>query len=306
MDSNLRIPLTAKLLKLPQSRVACGSDRVATAPANLPVLGLERRADGRLDTHDLLVKLGAMDCNEVLFECGATLAGTLIQSGLLDEIVMYIAPRMMGQDARSLLNIPTIDTMDDLITLNMLDVRRVGQDLRLTIQPISSSVEDDLKPETGKSMSTVIEGDFSASDAKFAIIVARFNGFVVEGLLAGALDTLKRHGIADDNITIVRVPGAFEMPLATQAVAEKGEHDAILTLGAVIRGGTPHFEYVAGECASGIAHLALANSVPIAFGVLTTDTIEQAIERSGTKAGNKGVDAAMTALEMVSLMRRLA
>ena len=143
MDSNLRIPLTAKLLKLPQSRVACGSDRVATAPANLPVLGLERRADGRLDTHYLLVKLGAMDCNEVLFECGATLAGTLIQSGLLDEIVMYIAPRMMGQDARSLLNIPTIDTMDDLITLNMLDVRRVGQDLRLTIQPISSSVEDD-------------------------------------------------------------------------------------------------------------------------------------------------------------------
>jgi 6,7-dimethyl-8-ribityllumazine synthase len=155
-------------------------------------------------------------------------------------------------------------------------------------------------------MSMVIEGDFSASDAKFAIIVARFNGFVVEGLLTGALDTLKRHGVDDSNITVIRVPGAFEMPLATQAVAEKGEFDAILTLGAVIRGGTPHFEFVAGECASGIAHIALANSVPIAFGVLTTDTIEQAIERSGTKAGNKGIDAAMTALEMVSLMRQLA
>jgi 6,7-dimethyl-8-ribityllumazine synthase len=155
-------------------------------------------------------------------------------------------------------------------------------------------------------MSKVIEGDFSASDAKFAIVVARFNGFVVESLLAGAIDTLKRHGVAEANITVIRVPGAFEMPVATQKVAQKGEVDAIITLGAVIRGGTPHFEFVAGECASGIAKIALASSMPIAFGVLTTDSIEQAIERSGTKAGNKGVDAALSALEMVSLMRQLA
>ena len=155
-------------------------------------------------------------------------------------------------------------------------------------------------------MSKVIEVDFSASDAKFAIVVARFNGFVVESLLAGAIDTLKRHGVAEGNITVVRVPGAFEMPLATQKVAQKGEVDAIITLGAVIRGGTPHFEFVAGECASGIARIALASAMPIAFGVLTTDSIEQAIERSGTKAGNKGVDAALSALEMVSLMRQLA
>jgi len=155
-------------------------------------------------------------------------------------------------------------------------------------------------------MSRVIEGDFSATDAKFAIVIARFNSFVVESLLLGAEDTLKRHGVAADNITVIRVPGAFELPLVTQKVAEKGEYDAIITLGAVIRGGTPHFEFVAGECASGIARIALATSTPIAFGVITTDSIEQAIERSGTKAGNKGIDAALSALEMVSLMRHLA
>ena len=154
-------------------------------------------------------------------------------------------------------------------------------------------------------MSTVIEGDFSASDGKFAIVVARFNGFVVDSLLAGAIDALTRHGVSADKITVVRVPGAFEMPLATQKLAQAGKHDAIIALGAVIRGGTPHFDFVAGECASGIASIALASSMPIAFGVLTTDTIEQAIERSGTKAGNKGADAAMSALEMVSLMRQL-
>ncbi|MFT4721519.1 MAG: 6,7-dimethyl-8-ribityllumazine synthase [Candidatus Azotimanducaceae bacterium] len=155
-------------------------------------------------------------------------------------------------------------------------------------------------------MSRVIEGDFSATDAKFAIVIARFNSFVVESLLLGAEDTLKRHGVAADNITVIRVPGAFELPLVTQKVAEKAEYDAIITLGAVIRGGTPHFEFVAGECASGISKIALATSTPIAFGVLTTDSIEQAIERSGTKAGNKGIDAALSALEMVSLMRHLA
>jgi 6,7-dimethyl-8-ribityllumazine synthase len=155
-------------------------------------------------------------------------------------------------------------------------------------------------------MTKTIEGDFSVSTAKFAIVVARCNAFVVEGLLNGAIDTLKRHGVADENITIVRVPGAFEMPLATQKVARQGEFDAIITLGAVIRGGTPHFDFVAGECASGISKLAMEESMPIVFGVLTTDTIEQAIERSGTKAGNKGADVAMSAMEMVSLMRKLS
>lgn len=154
-------------------------------------------------------------------------------------------------------------------------------------------------------MIKIVEGDFSAATAKFTIVVARFNGFVVESLLEGAIDTLKRHGVSEDNISVVRVPGAFEMPLATKRIAQSKSCDAIITLGAVIRGGTPHFDFVAGECASGIARISLEENLPIAFGVLTTDTIEQAIERSGTKAGNKGADAAMSALEMVSLMRKL-
>lgn len=151
----------------------------------------------------------------------------------------------------------------------------------------------------------IIEGDFSAVTARFGIVVARFNGFVVEELLSGAVDALKRHGVSESNITVIRVPGAFEMPLATKKAAESGDYDALITLGAVIRGGTPHFDYVAGECASGVGKIALDANIPVAFGVLTTDTIEQAIERSGTKAGNKGADAAMSALEMVSLMRNL-
>jgi 6,7-dimethyl-8-ribityllumazine synthase len=151
----------------------------------------------------------------------------------------------------------------------------------------------------------VIEGDFSAVTARFGIVVARFNSFVVEELLNGAVDALKRHGVSESNITVIRVPGAFEMPLATKKAAESGNYDALITLGAVIRGGTPHFDYVAGECASGIGKIALETNLPVVFGVLTTDTIEQAIERSGTKAGNKGADAAMSALEMVSLLRNL-
>ena len=154
-------------------------------------------------------------------------------------------------------------------------------------------------------MTRIIEGDFSASTGRYTIIVSRFNGFVVEGLLSGALDTLRRHGVPENNITVVRVPGAFEIPTAAQKVAKKGDADAIIALGAVIRGATPHFDYVAGECASGLSRVSLEEQVPIAFGVLTTDTIEQAIERSGTKAGNKGVDMATTALEMVSLLRKL-
>ena len=151
-----------------------------------------------------------------------------------------------------------------------------------------------------------IEGDFQAGDARFAIVVARFNGYVVESLLAGAIDTLKRHGIEDKNIVVARVPGAFEIPLAAQRLAASKKFDAIIALGAVIRGATPHFEYVAGECTSGLAKVSLQYDLPVGFGVLTVDSIEQAIERAGTKAGNKGVDAALSVLEMVSLLRNLS
>ena len=150
-----------------------------------------------------------------------------------------------------------------------------------------------------------IEGNLTVQGAQFCIIVSRFNSFVVESLLSGALDALKRHGADDNDIQIVRVPGAFEMPLAAQRIAAKKQFDAIIALGAVIRGGTPHFEYVAGECTKGLAHVSSAYDVPVAFGVLTVDTIEQAIERSGTKAGNKGVEAAMSAIEMVNLLRSI-
>lgn len=151
----------------------------------------------------------------------------------------------------------------------------------------------------------VIEGDFTQCSGRYALVVGRFNGFVVESLVAGAVDTLRRHGIADGDIAIIRVPGAYEMPLAVKRVAETAHYDAIIALGAVIRGGTPHFEYVAGEAASGIGAVSLETDIPVTFGVLTVDSIEQAIERSGTKAGNKGAEAAITALEMVSLFKKL-
>ena len=150
-----------------------------------------------------------------------------------------------------------------------------------------------------------VEGDFSGSKGKFAIVVGRWNSFVVEHLLEGALDTLRRHGVSDKNITIVRAPGAFEIPLVCKKVAAGGGVDAIIALGAVIRGGTPHFEYVAGECTKGLAMVSMEYTLPVAFGVLTVDTIEQAVERSGTKAGNKGEEAALSALEMVSLLQQL-
>ena len=150
-----------------------------------------------------------------------------------------------------------------------------------------------------------IEGTVTAHNARFCLVVSRWNGFVVESLLAGAIDALKRHGAGEQDITVVRLPGAFEMPLALEKIAAKGEYDAIVALGAVIRGGTPHFEYVAGECVKGMAHVSLKHGVPIAFGVLTVDSIEQAIERAGTKAGNKGAEAAMSAIEMVNLLRQL-
>ncbi|MCK8517307.1 6,7-dimethyl-8-ribityllumazine synthase [Methylonatrum kenyense] len=153
----------------------------------------------------------------------------------------------------------------------------------------------------------VIEGDFTteAVQGRYAIVVARFNAFVVESLLQGALDALKRHGVAEDSIDVIRVPGAWELPLVVDRAARKDQYDAVIALGAVIRGGTPHFEYVAGECTKGISQASIEHDVPVAFGVLTVDTIEQAVERSGTKAGNKGADAAMSAMEMVSLLKQL-
>lgn len=152
----------------------------------------------------------------------------------------------------------------------------------------------------------VIEGDFAPQEAKYGIVVARFNSFIVESLLAGAIDALKRHGaVKEEDIDVVRVPGAYELPLAAQAMAANGDYDAIIALGAVIRGSTPHFDYVAGEASKGLANVGLSHELPIIFGVLTTDTIEQAIERAGTKAGNTGAEAALSALEMVSLLRKI-
>lgn len=152
---------------------------------------------------------------------------------------------------------------------------------------------------------TTIEGDLRIDSAKFCLVVARFNSFIVDSLVQGAIDTLVRHGTKSDEITKVYVPGAYEMPLALEKVAAKGAYDAIIALGAVIRGGTPHFDYVAGECVKGMAQVMLKHQVPIAFGVLTVDTIEQAIERAGTKAGNKGGEAALAAIEMVNLLKRI-
>lgn len=149
------------------------------------------------------------------------------------------------------------------------------------------------------------EGSLSPNNGSYVIVVARWNSFVVEHLLEGAIDTLRRHGISDQQMHIVRVPGAFEIPLACQRAAKLPNCDAIIALGAVIRGGTPHFDYVAGECTKGLAQVQMDTSTPISFGVLTVDSIEQAIERSGTKAGNKGAEAAMSALEMVNLFSAL-
>ena len=152
----------------------------------------------------------------------------------------------------------------------------------------------------------IIEGGLAAPQAQIAIVISRFNSFINEQLLAGAIDTLKRTGqVADDNITVVRVPGAVELPLATKRVAASKKYDAIIALGTVIRGGTPHFEFVANECNKGLAQVSMDFDVPVAFGVLTTDSIEQAIERAGTKMGNKGSEAALSALEMVNVMAEL-
>lgn len=149
-----------------------------------------------------------------------------------------------------------------------------------------------------------LEGKLTvSSDNKFCIIVSRFNDFIVSKLLSGAVDELKRHGASEENITVVKVPGAFEIPLAAQKCASSKSYDAVITLGAVIKGSTPHFDYVSAEVSKGVAQVSLQTGTPVIFGVLTTDSIEQAIERAGTKAGNKGADAAKSAIEMANLMK---
>ncbi len=154
-------------------------------------------------------------------------------------------------------------------------------------------------------MAQYVEGSLRGDGRKIGIVLARFNSFIGEKLLEGAIDTLVRSGVSSEDIVVARVPGAFEIPLVAQKMARSGRHDAILCLGAVIRGATPHFDYVAGEVAKGTAQVMLDTGVPVLFGVLTTDSIEQAIERAGTKAGNKGADVAVAALEMVNLLNEL-
>ncbi len=149
------------------------------------------------------------------------------------------------------------------------------------------------------------EGELQAKGLKFAIIVSRFNDFIGSKLLDGAVDALTRHGASEQNIEVIKVPGAYEIPLAAKKVASKKKHDAVICLGAIIRGATPHFDYVAAEASKGIAQASLDTGIPIAFGVLTTDTIEQAVERAGSKSGNKGWDCAMVAIEMAQLFKKI-
>lgn len=154
-------------------------------------------------------------------------------------------------------------------------------------------------------MIKVYEGKLTAGKGKFGIVIGRFNEFIGSKLLSGCIDTLKRHGVSEENIEMAWVPGSFEIPLAAKKFAESGKYDAVITLGAVIRGNTPHFDYVASEVAKGVAQVSLSTSIPVVFGVLTTDNIEQAIERAGTKSGNKGSDAAKSAIEMVNLLNSI-
>jgi 6,7-dimethyl-8-ribityllumazine synthase len=153
---------------------------------------------------------------------------------------------------------------------------------------------------------TVVEGDLVLQEpANFGVVASRFNGFIVQHLVSGCMDILRRHNVSAEHITVVEVPGARELPIAVQRLAASGRFDALIALGAIIRGATPHFDYVADACSTGLAQVSSTHNLPVAFGVLTVDTIEQAIERAGTKAGNKGADAALTAIEMVSLLRKL-
>jgi 6,7-dimethyl-8-ribityllumazine synthase len=154
-------------------------------------------------------------------------------------------------------------------------------------------------------MPNVIEGSYATPPGRFALVAARFNGAIVEDLVAGALDGLRRHGVADGDIDLIRVPGSFEIPLVAQKVAMSGRYAAVICLGCVIRGETSHYDHVAGEAASGVGRAGLASGVPVVFGIITTETLEQAINRAGAKAGNKGFDAALVAIEMVNLLRQL-
>jgi len=153
-------------------------------------------------------------------------------------------------------------------------------------------------------MVRTIEGDLQGQGLKIAIVVSRFNGFITDRLVEGALDALKRHGVDEKDVSVVKVPGSFELPLGVRRAA-KGKVDAVVALGALIRGGTPHFDYLCAEFTKGIAQVTLDSGVPVAFGVLTTDTVEQAIERAGTKSGNKGFEAALSAIEMAKLLRQM-
>jgi len=150
-----------------------------------------------------------------------------------------------------------------------------------------------------------IEGEYNIGAANFALVVSRFNSFIVDHLVQGAIDTLKRNGVMEKDITVIKAPGAYELPLITKQVIATQNYDAVIALGAIIRGDTPHFEYVAGECVKGLSQVSLQSGLPVAFGVLTVDTIEQAIERAGTKAGNKGAEAALSAIETLSVLRKL-
>lgn len=154
-------------------------------------------------------------------------------------------------------------------------------------------------------MANILEGNLTAGGLKFGIVVARFNEFITSKLLGGALDTIRRHGGNEDDVDVAWVPGAFEIPIAAKAMAESGKYDAVICLGAVIRGSTTHYDYVCNEVSKGVAQIGMSTGVPAAFGVITTENIEQAIERAGTKAGNKGNDAAMAAMEMANLMRSI-
>ncbi|KZE38009.1 6,7-dimethyl-8-ribityllumazine synthase [Bhargavaea cecembensis] len=154
-------------------------------------------------------------------------------------------------------------------------------------------------------MVNVLEGNLVGSELKIAIVAGRFNEFITDRLVEGALDTLRRHGVAEEDIDVAKVPGAFEIPIAAQKLAASGKYDAVITLGAVIRGATAHFDYVCAEAAKGVAKAAADTGVPVMFGVITTDTIEQAIERAGTKAGNKGAESATAAIEMANLLQQL-
>jgi 6,7-dimethyl-8-ribityllumazine synthase len=171
--------------------------------------------------------------------------------------------------------------------------------------PMASAARISTLEDSAQMNINTVEGDLRLDNARICLVITRFNSFIVDSLVAGALDTLLRHGARPEDLTKVYVPGAFEVPLALEKIAAKGGYDAIIALGAVIRGGTPHFDYVAGECVKGMAQVMLRHQVPISFGVLTVDSIEQAIERAGTKAGNKGGEAALAAIEMINLLRRL-